>query len=70
MDMPYNRRMSFEDYNTTDTSHFGLPTALPDEMPPADLENEVQAGAELSVESLLFPIGLPVTGIFFMFVVF
>ena len=62
--------MNFDDFKTTDTSHFGLPTALPDEMPPADLDSEEQLGNELGLESLLLPIGLAVAGIFVMFVVF
>ena len=62
--------MNFDDFKTTDTSHFGLPTALPDEMPSGDLDSKEPLGNELSVESLLLPIGLAVVGIFFMFVVF
>ncbi|MEO1405536.1 MAG: hypothetical protein AAFV54_03475 [Pseudomonadota bacterium] len=62
--------MNFDDLKTTDTSHFGLPTALPDEMPPGDLDSEVQHGNELGVASLLLPVGLAVVGIILMFVVF
>lgn len=61
--------MSFEDYNTTDTSHFGLSTALSDEMPPEQSNGDQGFVFEGTIKNLLLTLIVGLIVIFFMFVV-
>lgn len=61
--------MSIDDYNTTDTSHFGLSTALADEMPPEQANSDQGFLFEGTLRNLLLTLIIGLVVVFFMFVV-
>jgi hypothetical protein len=63
--------MNDHDYPSDENSHFGLSTALLDEMPPQDFENEDgHLGFDLTIKNLLISLVAGLVVIFFVFGVF
>ena len=63
--------MNDHDYPSDENSHFGLSTALLDEMPPQDFEIEHEHdGFDLTIKNLLIALVVGLAVIFFVFGVF